>query len=195
MGTLLRVLSGDVSGGYDLLKKQLIPLTDPFRWVMAAVSQCLPEPALEFEYAAVRDASAQSEIDSDLHDLFVELAAGWLEMPDGEGDPEGLLQSLKAVGSPESKAFLEAFEGKYQEALDLWTSSAEKARDNPYVAAGQRVAGLLASHPSAITEETPLIGREDLDTLLGCVNILGSYEGPGEEDFDRLADGLSNACR
>jgi len=192
---LLRVLAGDVDGGFGLIRKRLVPVTRAFRWTLGLLSRCLPEEAAGAGYAVVRDAAAQEEVRSGLKELFETLAAGWLEAIGEAPEPEKTEGALEGRKGPVARGFALALAGSYREAATFLESSESEATPQPHVAAALYLARRLSAAPELPGETIQPLADEDLERVMRCARELAEGKQQGEDIVDRLAEGLAEVCR
>jgi len=195
MVAILRVLAGDIRGGFGLVRDRLVPPTKAFRWAMALVSQCLPDPALEPGYSAVRDVATQDEIKESINDLFGSLATGWLSESGRKKSTEDLEASLKELDDSISQGFLLSLKGNYSEAIDVWMDADLSEEGGRYVVGARIIATQLQSKTYISDSEIPSFEEEEIEATLRCANALVHRTTLPEEDPDQLAELLIKACR
>lgn len=195
LAAALRVLSGDVAGGFEWARRPGVSHPRGFRWVLGLLSQCLPEPARKAGFTAARDAAVQEETRADLRELFGALAAGWLAATGQPADEETIEPALEERRAPAARGFLLALRGAYEDALSIWDLTEETASEEPHILAGRRLAGQLCSKPVTSKQERGAIADRDLETAIRCAAALEACGEKGNEEFDRLEECLRAACR
>lgn len=192
---LLRVVAGDVDGGFGLIRSRLVPVTRVFRWTLGLLSRCLPEEAAQAGYAVVRDAATQEEVRSGLKELFETLAAGWLEATGGAMKEGGMERALEEKKGPVARGFALALGGSYREAATFWESSEEDVPSEPHVAAALYLARRLSVGPESPPGTIQPLADEDLERVMRCARGLPEGKKQGEDSVEGLAEGLAEVCR
>ena len=145
-------------------------------------------------YSAVRDAATQTDMETNVTDLFKILASGWLVATDKEPEVANITRVLEQTKGPIARGFLFAFRGGYEEALTMWELADEASIKEKHVRGASLLAGRMLSDRGPVPGEIEAFEEEDLDIAFGCLTALGACRPPGKEDFDRLAETLARAC-
>ncbi len=195
MAILLRVLMGDISGGFGLFRQMSHLSTPAFRWLLAVMSRCLPEQSLEAGYAPVRDALVEEEVGDAVSELFRSLARGWLARLGHDSDHAGLSQVLSQINDPFAQGFLLAIQGNYEEALDAWLGSRHEKTFEVEVAGACFLAFIMIFPDKTEPIEIPTFVNKELDAMIQCLMALRECRLAGIEDLTQLAQHLRAVCQ
>lgn len=195
VAALLRVLMGDMTSGFELLRNPSHSSSQSFRWVLGLLSRCPPADALMCGYVPVRDDSAMEETKTLLKDLFAALAAGWIGEDQSTHDSGEVIDKLRGRADPISHGYVLALQERYEEALPFLGQEEKDQIDNPYVTAARYLTRRILFGIQVECEELPILDGKDLDTAMQCLQALRRSPGEGEEDYGPLADCLISACQ